>query len=65
MNLHLFLDVVAYIWGVLFTLLFLAMMSDALRTADYDLPDWVKKNGFALMIAAILATTCWAWLVAG
>ncbi len=58
MNLHLFLDVVAWINGPLFSIICL--------WAAYR---WfVKAEGDAAIggcLGAIIATLCWAWIIAG
>ena len=58
MNLHLFLDVVAWIWGVFFTVVFVCVTIDrGNKQGNCSQLRWI--------IFFILATLCWAWIVAG
>jgi len=57
MNLHLFLDVIAWIWGILFS-----------AATVFAVNAWRKGEGDAaigVLIGILIATLCWAWIIAG
>lgn len=57
MNLHLFLDVVAWIWGIL-----LALYAVAVFVCPYNDQKRLTKQFWGVIIAT---TLCWAWIIAG
>ncbi len=59
MNLHLFIDVVAWAFAVLFSLGFATGFVNSLLTDKDD------KHFKHLAKCFVLATICWAWIVAG
>lgn len=65
MNLHLFLDVVAWIGAILFTLSWFVIIIGTIAERFMDIAiDWPITKKWANRIA-ILATICWAWIVVG
>lgn len=59
MNLHLFLTVMAWVWGILctITLLYFAMKRTKI--------EWGSAQAKVWGISLLVATLCWAWIIAG
>ncbi len=65
MNLHLFLDVVAWIWGVIFTVVFvIVLMGSAVEYYTDGKISHIRKTQISLFLSFMIATLCWAWIVA-
>lgn len=72
MNLHLFLDVVAWFFGVLMSLNFIAnriraheVIGDLNTAKEWRKAGWRKSNDLTAWLSFTFATLCWAWTVEG
>ena len=63
MDVKLFVDVLAWIWGVLLTAVFFRSSHKYLFNRD-DYGSWGDPVGI-LVLLAICAAFCWAWIIAG
>ncbi len=57
MSLHLFLDVVAWFLGIVFTL-------NAIEMMGVKYGRGITLNKWRALVSVILATLCWAWIIA-
>lgn len=65
MNWHLFLDEIAWPLGMFSSVAVLFIVIARYKIRKRFAAIWKKEDGVLLWLLLILATLCWAWIIAG